>query len=343
MGVGQAAGYNMRAARAAGGAFRDIRDLCRRLDLNRVNRRVLEALIRAGALDSLGVNRATLMHRLPEAMQAADQTTRAREAGQTDLFGLAEPAAAPASGLESASQDPEPDLPDWSEAVRLAGERETLGLFLTGHPVTEYEREFKPVISGRIADVGGAKPVGAGDGNPWKTPGRNITVAGLVLEIRKRGGRTSFILDDRSGRLEVTMFEDVYQQFRSLVVRDAIVVVDGSLRWDDFIDDWRLAAKRIIDLNQAREQYARRIVLRWPATLRNGDGSQFVAALEQALKPSQGGRCAVAIRYATGDAAAIVQFGEDWKVRPSRELIERLGHLVGRDGVEVMYAPRVEA
>jgi DNA polymerase-3 subunit alpha len=197
-------------------------------------------------------------------------------------------------------------------------------------------------VSGRIADVGGAKPVGAGEGNNWRGPGRSVTVAGLVLEVRKRGGRTSFILDDRSGRLEVTMFEDVYQQYRALVAKDAILVVDGGLRWDDFIDDWRLAAKKIMDVDQAREQYARRLVLRWPAAARNGDGRKLVQAIEQALKPSQGGRCAVAVRYASGDASAIVQFGEDWKVRPSRELIERLGNLVGRDGVELIYAQRVE-
>jgi DNA polymerase-3 subunit alpha len=235
-------------------------------------------------------------------------------------------------------------LPEWGEAVRLTGERETLGLYLTGHPIAEYERELRPITSGRIADVGGAKPVGAGGeekGSPWRGPGRSVTVAGLVLEIRKRGGRTSFILDDRSGRLEVTMFEDVYQQFRSLVSKDAILVVEGGLRWDDFIDDWRLSAKKIMDVDQAREQYGRNLVLRWPAArAQNGDASKLVAALEQALKPSQGGRCNVAIRYATGDAAAILQFGEQWRVRPSRELIERLGSLVGREGVELYYAPR---
>ncbi len=168
-----------------------------------------------------------------------------------------------------------------------------------------------------------------------------MTVAGLVLEIRKRGGRTSFILDDRSGRLEVTMFEDVYQQFRALVSKDAILVVEGGLRWDDFIDDWRLSAKKIMDVDQAREQFARNLVLRWPAAkASNGDAGKLVSALEQALKPSQGGRCNVAIRFATGDAAAVLQFGDQWKVRPSRELIERLGSLVGREGVELYYAPR---
>jgi DNA polymerase-3 subunit alpha len=355
-GVGQAAVENMLEERNESGRFRDLRDLCRRLDLNKVNRRVLEALIRSGAADSMGGMRyrSTLMHQLPAAMQAADQSTRAKAAGQEDLFGLADPAPTAATRVAAEADAADADaadakmmqetLPEWGEAVRLTGERETLGLYLTGHPIAEYERELRPITSGRIADVGGAKPVGAGGeekGNPWRGPGRSVTVAGLVLEIRKRGGRTSFILDDRSGRLEVTMFEDVYQQFRSLVSKDAILVVEGGLRWDDFIDDWRLSAKKIMDVDQAREQYARNLVLRWPAAkAKNGDASKLVAALEQALKPSQGGRCNVAIRYATGDAAAILQFGEQWKVRPSRELIERLGSLVGREGVELYYAPR---
>jgi DNA polymerase-3 subunit alpha len=350
-GVGQAAVENMLEVRNANGPFRDLRDLCRRLDLNKVNRRVLEALIRSGAADSMGGMRyrSTLMHQLPAAMQAADQSTRAKEAGQEDLFGLAEPAPAAVTPIETEADATvagtmHETLPEWGEAVRLAGERETLGLYLTGHPIAEYERELRPITSGRIADVGGAKPVGTGGeekGNPWRTPGRNVTVAGLVLEIRKRGGRTSFILDDRSGRLEVTMFEDVYQQFRALVSKDAILVVEGGLRWDDFIDDWRLGAKKIMDVDQAREQFARNLVLRWPAAkARNGDAGKLVSALEQALKPSQGGRCNVAIRFATGDAAAVLQFGEQWKVRPSRELIERLGNLVGREGVELYYAPR---
>ena len=326
----------MIAERVARGAFRDLRDLCRRIDLNRVNRRVLEALIRSGALDALAANRATLMHELPAAMQAADQTSKAQAAGQSDLFGVATPAGA---GAPTAAAADEPQA-EWSDAVRLAGERETLGLFFTGHPIAEYERELGPVISGRIADLGGPRPVGAGEGG-WRNAGRSVTVAGLVLEIRKRGGRTSLVLDDRSGRIEVTLFEDVFQQYRALIERDAILVVDGALRWDEFIEDWRLTAKRILDLDQAREQYARRLVLRWPGA-RNGDAGMVVSALEQALRPSRGGRCAVGIRYDRADASAFVELGEEWTVRPSRELIERLGRILGRDGVELHYAPRVD-
>jgi DNA polymerase-3 subunit alpha len=335
-GVGEAAVEAMLAERTRSGAYRDIRDFCRRLDLNRVNRRVVEALIRSGACDSLGVNRATLMHELPEAMQAADQTLKATQAGQSDLFGLGA-AATPVGGAESGAAS----LPEWSEALRLAGERETLGLYLTGHPITEYERELAAVISGRIADVGGARPVGAAE-NGWRGPGKNVTLAGLVLEIRRRGGRTSFVLDDRSGRIEVALFDDVYQQYRALIARDAILVVDGGLRWDDFIEDWRLQAKRILDVDQAREQYARRLVIRWPRETQNG-GARFVNVLEQTLKPFCRGRCSVAVRYTGSSATAAILLGEQWTVRPARELLERLGQIVGRDGVELVYAPRVEA
>jgi len=336
-GVGEAAVESMITERVTHGPYRSLRDLCRRLDPNRVNRRVVEALIRSGALDGIGANRATLMHSLPKALQAADQTLRATQAGQTDLFGLATGAAT----TQDSADDGEASLPDWSEAVRLAGERETLGLYLTGHPIAEYERELKPIVSGRIADVGGARPVGAGDGG-WRGPGRNVTLAGLVLEIRRRAGRTSFILDDRSGRIEVTLFDDVYQQYRALIAKDAIVVVDGSLRWDDFIEDWRLAAKRILDVDQAREQYARRLVIRWPSDALQG-GTRFVTVLEQTLRPYCRGRCAVAVRYKSESASAALLLGEEWTVRPARELIERLGQIVGRDGVEVVYAPRVDA
>ncbi len=336
-GVGQAAVECMIAERETGGAFRDLRDLCRRVDPNRVNRRVLEALVRAGSLDALGAGRAALMQALPAAMQAAEQTSRARAAGQSDLFGVA----APPGGEPGPAAATEAAVAEWTDAIRLAGERETLGLYLSGHPIAEYERELAPITSGRIADLGGSRPIGAGEGG-LRSAGRSVTVAGLVLEIRKRGGRSSFVLDDRSGRIEVTLFDDILQQYRTLIGRDAILVVDGALRWDEFIEDWRLTARRILDLDQAREQYGRRLVLRWPRGS-NGDAGTVVSAIEQALRPSRGGRCAVGIRYHRSDASAFVELGEEWTVRPSRELMERLGRILGRDGVELQYAPRVDS
>jgi DNA polymerase-3 subunit alpha len=331
-GVGQGAVEAIMAEREAHGPFRDLGDLCHRIDLSRMNRRTLEALIRAGCMDGLGPNRATLMHQLPAALQLGEQTTRASAAGQDDLFGLAP------SADETLAPPPLPveEVPDWSEAVRLQGERDTLGLFLTGHPIAEYERELSGIVSGRIADVASGKPVGE---SPRFGGGKPVTVAGLVLEIRKRGNRTTLVLDDRSARIEVMLFEDVFQQHRDIIARDAILVVEGLLRFDDFIEDWRVNAKKLTSVDTLREREARRIVLRWPA---NGNGAALIGQLEEVLKPFRRGSCGVSLQYASDDARAAIMLGEEWQVRPTRELLDRLAELVGRDSVRVVYGPRLD-
>jgi len=132
------------------------------------------------------------------------------------------------------------------------------------------------------------------------------------------------------------MFDELYQQYRALIARDAILIVEGNLRFDDFVDDWRVAAKRSSTL--ARRASSTRAAGAALARGDHGDGKRLIAALEQALAPARGGRCAVAIRYAGEGASANVLLGDEWSVRPSQDLIERLGRLVGREGVELLYA-----
>ena len=326
-GVGQSVIDMLVAQRQDGGGFRDLADLCRRSDANRLNRRVLEALIRSGAADALGANRATLMHALPAAMQLADQTIRARVVGQDDMFGLMD------TGASAAAPVANEVLPDWSRRVRLDGERDTLGLYLTGHPFEEFEAEVRPIISGRIADVLGDRPAPSNEGFHFK--GKPATVAGMVFDLGKRGGRVIFTLDDRSGRLEASMFEDVWQQYRSLISKSAILIVEGSLRFDEYIEGWRLTAKRVFDIDQAREQHARRLLLRWP----EGADRSFIKSLEQVLKPFRGGRCAVAVRYQSSAARAELVLSQEWSVKPTRDLTERLAQLCGNDGVRLIYCP----
>ena len=133
-------------------------------------------------------------------------------------------------------------LPDWSRRVRLDGERDTLGLYLTGHPFEEFEHEVRPIISGRIADVTGDRPAPSAT-KASSFQGKPATVAGMVFDLGKRGSRMIFTLDDRSGRIEASMFEDVWQQYRTLIAKSAILIVEGSLRFDEFIEGWRLTAK----------------------------------------------------------------------------------------------------
>jgi DNA polymerase-3 subunit alpha len=228
-------------------------------------------------------------------------------------------------------------LADWSEAQRLAGERETLGLFLSGHPITPYEPDLKFLVSARLADVGGPKPVAAEGGERSWSKGKTATVAGLVLEIRRRPNRVTLILDDRSARLEVSLYEETYQQHRDIIVKDAILIVEGTLRFDDFIEAWRLQAKTLMDIDRARERYARRLWFRWPAEF--DDPSGFTR-FEQLLKPYLRGPCGISVVLKRGEYSGNMHLADAWSIRPTRELLTRLSALVGREGWYLVYGPR---
>jgi DNA polymerase-3 subunit alpha len=326
-GVGAGAVEGLIAERSARGPFTSLEDLCRRLDLTRVNRRVLEALLRCGSLDALGANRATLMERLGPAMQLGDQSTRAHAAGQNDLFG----------GLGAVERTPAPqraaELPEWSEAVRLTGERETLGLYLTGHPLRRFEASLPRFVSHRIGDLVGERPVAGLEPGRFSA-GKPVTVAGLIDEVKKRGPRVILTLDDRTGRLEVMLFEETWQRHRDLIAKDALVLVEGMLRFDDFSDSWRLAARRISDLERLREQEARRVVLRSS----EAELPRLTERLAAILEPWRPGPCPITIEYTGATASGALNLGSEWSVRASRELLEQLEGLVGSGALEVLYA-----
>ncbi len=324
-GVGRGAVEELILQREQQGPYKSIEDLCRRLDLQKVNRRVLEALIRSGSLDGLGANRATLMQRLPTAMQLGDQNSKAQDAGQNDMFGLvADERAAVVVPLRT------PELPDWSEAVRLQGERETLGLYLTGHPIGQFEAGLNRFVTHRIGDLISDRPMET----VRFGGGKAVTVAGLIDEVKKRGPRTILSLDDRTGRVEVTLFEDVFQRYRDLVAKDALVLVEGSLRFDEFSDAWRLSAKKITELDKVREQQARRVVLKWVA---RPDAGAMLNRLAEILTPFRPGPCPVTVEYVGSGARGALTLGPEWTVRASRELLEKLETLVGRGSVQVIY------
>ncbi len=321
-GVGESAVQAIIEERDARGPFQNLPDLCRRIDLQRVNRRVFEALIRSGSLDRIGPNRATLTAELERAMHLGEQNSRAMSVGQVDLFGL--------SAAENRV------VADWSEAQRLAGERETLGLFLSGHPITPYEPDLKFLVTARLVDVCGPKPTAPAGERAW-TQGKPATVAGLVLEIRRRPNRVTLILDDRSARLEVSLYEEIFQQFRDIIVKDAILIVEGTLRFDDFIEAWRLQAKSLMDIDRARERFARRLWLRWPEQF---DGPQGISRFEELLKPYLKGPCGLSIFVSRAQYAGKLNLPDSWSVRASRELLDKLTALVGRDGWYLVYGPR---
>jgi DNA polymerase-3 subunit alpha len=332
-GVGQGVVEAIIAEREAHGPFTSIENLCRRLDLSKLNRRVLEALIRSGSLDSLGSNRATMMQRLPAAMQLGDQNSKALDAGQNDMFGLA---TADRTQEVDVLQNV-PTLPEWSERVRREGERDTLGLYLTGHPMDAFESGIARFVTHRLEDLVSERPSGGGGGDGGYRGfggGKPVTVAGEINEVKKRGPRTIVTLDDGTGWLEVNLFEDTFQLYRDLIAKNSLVIVEGMLRFDEFSDGWRLTAKKVKALEKAREEQARRLVLRWP---QGQEPAQCSNRLAEILRPWRGGPCAITVEYRGRGAAGALTLGSDWNVKPTRELIEQLETFVGDAGLRVVY------
>ncbi|MGC1954620.1 MAG: DNA polymerase III subunit alpha [Gammaproteobacteria bacterium] len=316
-GVGQSAVEAIIAAREAHGEFADLFQFCRAIDLRKVNRRVVEALIRAGALDCLGASRASMMATLTQAMIAAEQTTRDRAVGQNDLFGGA-----------SAARPPDPQsvqCEEWPEAERLLGEKETLGLYLTGHPITQFEAELAHFTSHRLAE---ARP----------NAGRSAVVAGYVVSLRtlnSRNGRMAVIaLDDRTARLEAIVYAEAFERFREVLAKDALVIAEGEVAADDYSGRYVMTVKNLYDLERARERYATHLSIEVTAQQL---GSGFVNRLAGVLSPYRQGSIPVFIDYRRADAAVRLALGDAWRIRPSESLLKSLAALAGNDAVKLIY------
>ncbi len=331
-GVGRAAVESVVAERESGGPFKSLISFCRRVELDKVNRRSLEAMARAGAFDDFGVSRRGLMQSLPDAVRTAEQEARARAAGQNDMFGLAEPAVEVTDEPDSARH-----VLEWNESEFLANEKEALGLYLTGHPFDAVRTDAANFTNSKLADLAAEPPPETGNGERNYAAGRReVTVAGLIVDIRKRGNRVTVVLDDDSGRLEVSLFSEAWAEYRQLLAKDDIVVVQGTLRYDEFLAGWQVNAREVSSLDRLIEQRASGMVLRIRP---NGQGSRLIQSLHDVLLPHREGRCEVTVQYANEDAAGRIELGANWKVRPSRELRDKLSELLGSKSVRMLYNP----
>jgi DNA polymerase-3 subunit alpha len=323
-GVGRSVVDHLVAERERGGPYRDLSDLCRRIDSNRIGRRVLEALTCCGALDDLGVNRPTLLGAIESSLRLAESAAQAEAAGQGALFG-GEQSTGELSVFVS-------DEPDWTRRQRLQRERDSLGLYLTGHPFEEYERDWNQLGHGSIARIVGARPEPA----PQErfSARFDVVVAGVVMDLRRRGNRVSVVLDDNTDQVEVTVFDELYAACRHLLAKDQVLVVDGQLRFDDFLGAWRVTAKSIRAIDDVIAEYARRITI----TLTDSADARLIDRLKDALAPHRNGSCEVSIRYSSPVGEAQLVCGGDWTVRPTRELLDDLSLLLG-DGCYRIHCP----
>jgi DNA polymerase-3 subunit alpha len=153
----------------------------------------------------------------------------------------------------------------------------------------------------------------------------------------KQGKMMGFAtLDDRTGRLEVAAFSGIYDKYRDILAKDTLLVAEGSLAMDDFSNSLRMTAEKLYSMEEAREMFARGIVLTWDASQTTAP-TNFVEKLTEILQPFRGGECPIIIEYTASSAKATVQLGDDWRVKPSDELLIRMRRLLSTESVLVKY------
>ena len=310
-GVGRGACEAIYEARLSGGEFKDLLDFCKRVDSAKLNRRVLEALIHAGGMDSLGSNRASLMQQLPEVIRATEQLARERDAGQSSLFGGS---ATPEIHIELVQVN------DWPLEQKLNGERDTLGHYLSGHPLDPWRSELQNLIGFDLSQcekIWGEKKNHRGEAQ--------IVVAGLVTSVRRRGENMAIVqIEDGHGQLEVTFFREAFQQYGALATRDRIMVIEGGLAEDHFSGGMSLRAKQCWDFKALCSQQGRRLSI--SADLRHAGTWEGMQQIMSAYRP---GGTPLRMELRTDTSQGTLDLNGPNSVRSEPELISSLRALPG--------------
>ncbi len=302
--------------------FHDLFDFCERVDRRLVNRRVIEALIRAGAMDPLeghkGRDRAQLMATVPLAMEAAEQA--AANAMQGGLFDMVPEAAGAA--VEFVSVRP------WSERERLKEEKIAIGFFLSGHPFNAFKAEVRRFVRRTLAQI---------------EPSRDLVMmAGVVMEARtkmgSRGKMTFVQLDDGTTPREIAVYSEVLEANRGKIVTDEVLVVEGKVSNDEFSGGYRIIADKLLTLGEARSRFARALNLKLNGEVGEAGGPAAAAErLQNLLAPFRDGTCPVQVRYRNAQAEADLPLGRAWRVRLEENLLDSLREWLPPNAVEIDY------
>ena len=321
-GVGEAAMQSVIDSRLQDGPYKDLFDFCHRIDLKKINKRTLEALIRSGALDCLGIDRASIMAQLPEAVQAADQARSNRETGIMDLFGE----------VEEVQRKPAKPVKPWSDEVRLKGEKDTLGLYLTGHPIDVYRPELKSFIPVRINEL-----------TPTRR-GVTTVFAGLVVDVANFPNRMMVTLDDGTARIEVSANHERFQRFKDIIQADRVVVIEGEIYEREGYDRPMGRLTKAFSLNEIRQKRANSIQIKLAAEhLTQSLSSDLQKILLPFCNVDMCNHIPMQLQIDYPYASAEVHLGLNWKVAPQDELLAKLRDYFGKDVIHIEYQVKSKA
>ena len=330
-GLGEGPVDDIVSERERGGAFNDLYKFCERVDSRRVNRRAVEALIGSGALDELvtldediDYCRALLLANQSDAVKLAEQKARNLDSGVQDLFGEDMMLTSGEQGRYNHFDS----LQCLSLKDRLTKEKETLGLYLTAHPLDVYQKELRFLAKSRIVDL--------------RSGTDEQVIVGLVVAMRtmksRKGENIAFLtLDDKTGRVEVSVFADMYENNRDLLYKDAVIMVKGSASIDDFTDGMKMRATEVLSMEQARVKSVKKLKLNVDQQTLAPDFAKELASILAPFKGYDGQGCPVVVEYCRTEASAEVIFGDEWRVQPSDDLMQDLRNRYGPERVNLHY------
>ncbi|MDD2884243.1 MAG: DNA polymerase III subunit alpha [Dechloromonas sp.] len=316
-GTGEQAVNVILKAREAGGPFKDLFDFCQRCDKRQVNRRTIEALIRAGAFDLIGppatdgeADRHRLLATVGVAMEFAEQAER--NAMQTSLFDIADVGEAHAPEYVS--------VRPWGEKSRLMEEKTALGFFFSGHPYNTCKKELARFIRRPLNRLEPAKEMTALAG----------VVVGIRTQMTRRGKMLFVQMDDGTAMVEVSVFNELFEAERSKIVTDEVLVVEGKVSYDDFSGGNRVVADKLLTLGEARARFARHLQLQ---IHHQPDARQ----LKSLLQPFAPGPAVVRLHYRNAQAECELLVGDALRVRLDDALLEALGSCQQVARFEIVY------
>lgn len=321
-GVGEQAMQSVIDSRQKEGPYRDLFDFCHRIDLKKINKRTLEALIRAGALDCLGIERSSLMAQLPEAVQAAEQARSNRETGIMDLFGE----------VEELQRKPAKPVKPWSDEVRLKGEKDTLGLYLTGHPIDVYRNELKAFIPSKINEL-----------TPTRR-GVTTVFAGLVVDVANFPNRMVITLDDGTARIEVSANHERFQRFKDIVQTEKVVVIEGEIYEREGFDRPMGRLTKAFSLNEIRQKRANSIQIHLqPEHLSKTLSQDLQNMLLPYCNVDLCTHIPVLLHLDYAYATAELHLGIQWKIAPLDEALVKLRDYFGKESLHIEYQVKSKA
>ena len=329
-GLGREVVENIVTERTRNGEYRSLQEFCRRVGVRKANKRVLdkrvlEILIKSGAMHALDDNRAALMQAMDGAIKAADQHQQDRQAGQFDMFGIQE---APAKNTQSVK------IPDWTDEQRLTAEKETLGLYLTGHPYQRYARDLDAISDRDAPSRDFSSPV-------------NGIFAGILVSMRvsrtRRGKMAFIVLDNEVHRLEAILFAEKFNQCSAILQRENLLIVSGQFSADEVTGGCQMRVEKICDLDEFRRQCLLGLDLNLSQEVLTADTIRLLQSILSQYRGDNGAApVAVQIHYTrdSGETGRL-KLGDEWKVSPRQQLFIELESQFGADNIHCHYDARL--